>query len=370
MGPSVARSTTCTSYPRCTPNRHASSPIGPAPVTSARPRRKNARCEIRSTWSHAFASTEVGSSNTPRSPSARGIASAKSGSTRHCSLPYPWRRTIPRSANRSLRHMSHSPAAHAGHGTGSGRRTIPTTRSPALKARAGRCLEHLAQTLVADDQLALARRRLAVSALGDLTVGAAHAHQASRAPAGPRPPSLARGRPRTLTVPALAWHRRDRTHRAHAPTAPPTLRHPKRRTPAASPTRRIVTMTSSDATSLDVVVIGAGPGRRGRGASRCATRGPDRACHTRRVRRHGRQRRTGAGPHAGARRASDARSLAAPALRHHRRPTRARLRAAARSRPRGHRRCAHALAASRRSPTGRSHDSRARRRRVGSPNRT
>src|SRR2546421_6857231 len=29
-----------------------------------------------------------------------------------------------------LRHMSHSPAPHGGHGTGSGRRTNPTTRSP------------------------------------------------------------------------------------------------------------------------------------------------------------------------------------------------------------------------------------------------
>ena len=35
--------------------------------------------------------------------------------------------------------------------------------------------------------------------------------------------------------------------------------HPKRRTPAASPTRKMVTVTSSGATSADVVVIGAGP---------------------------------------------------------------------------------------------------------------
>jgi len=34
-------------------------------------------------------------------------------------------------------HMSHSPAAHAGHGTGSGRRTIPTTRSPRAKPDPG-----------------------------------------------------------------------------------------------------------------------------------------------------------------------------------------------------------------------------------------
>ena len=33
----TCRSTTCISYPRWTPRRHASRPIGPAPVTSALP---------------------------------------------------------------------------------------------------------------------------------------------------------------------------------------------------------------------------------------------------------------------------------------------------------------------------------------------
>ena len=72
----------------------------------------------------------------------------------------------------------------------------PDHQIPGTKARAGRRLEHLAETLVADDQLALARRRLAVFALGDLTVGAAHAHQAARGPAAHRPPRPARGPPR------------------------------------------------------------------------------------------------------------------------------------------------------------------------------
>ena len=44
---------------------------------------------------------------------------------------------MPRSVYWPLRHMSHSPTAQLGHGTGSGRRTMPTTRSPASKPAAG-----------------------------------------------------------------------------------------------------------------------------------------------------------------------------------------------------------------------------------------
>ncbi len=40
---------------------------------------------------------------------------------------------MPRSVYPPLRHMSNSPCAHAPHGSGSGRRTTPTTRSPAAK---------------------------------------------------------------------------------------------------------------------------------------------------------------------------------------------------------------------------------------------
>ena len=39
---------------------------------------------------------------------------------------------MPRSVYWPLLHMSHSPTAQFGHGSGSGRRTMPTTSSPAL----------------------------------------------------------------------------------------------------------------------------------------------------------------------------------------------------------------------------------------------
>ena len=42
----------------------------------------------------------------------------------------PWISLIPRSVYCPFRHMSHSPTAQLGHGTASGRRTMPTTRSP------------------------------------------------------------------------------------------------------------------------------------------------------------------------------------------------------------------------------------------------
>jgi len=44
---------------------------------------------------------------------------------------------MPRSVYWPLRHMSHSPTAQFGHGTGSGRRTMPTTRSPFVSPPAG-----------------------------------------------------------------------------------------------------------------------------------------------------------------------------------------------------------------------------------------
>ena len=44
---------------------------------------------------------------------------------------------MPRSVYWPLRHMSHSPTAQLGQGTGSGRRTIPTTRSPFLSELLG-----------------------------------------------------------------------------------------------------------------------------------------------------------------------------------------------------------------------------------------
>ena len=56
---------------------------------------------------------------------------------------------MPRSPKLSFRHMSHSPAAHAGHGTGSGLAHDPDDQITGRKARPGWRLEHLAQTLVA-----------------------------------------------------------------------------------------------------------------------------------------------------------------------------------------------------------------------------
>ena len=55
---------------------------------------------------------------------------AYSGSMRQRSDMNPWISLIPRSVYSPLRHMSHSPTAQLGQGTGSGRRTMPTTRSP------------------------------------------------------------------------------------------------------------------------------------------------------------------------------------------------------------------------------------------------
>ena len=58
------------------------------------------------------------------------VRTAKSGAIRQRCEPYPCNALMPRSVYRPLRHMSDSPAAQLGQGTGSGRRTMPTTRSP------------------------------------------------------------------------------------------------------------------------------------------------------------------------------------------------------------------------------------------------
>ena len=88
LGPSLARSSTCTSSPRCAPISAASKPTGPAPVTSAtRGCQDGARLPMRSICSQALATTLVGSSSTPSVPSAGSSLMTKSGSTRNCSLP-------------------------------------------------------------------------------------------------------------------------------------------------------------------------------------------------------------------------------------------------------------------------------------------
>ena len=111
---------------------------------------------------------------------------------------------------------------------------------------------------MADDQLALAGRRLAVFAIGDLAVRAADSHQA---PADQKR-TVCVGRLGDLLyadAPALARHRCDRPHRAHTPTAPPTLRHPKRGTPAPHLDPENRRHDFSGRHGHDLVVIGAGP---------------------------------------------------------------------------------------------------------------
>ena len=110
--------------------RAARRPIGPAPVTSTVFGFQKERWPTAATCSSAFATTVVGSSSTPRRPSDGSTLIAYSGSMRQRSDMKPWICLIPRSVYWPLRHMSHSPTAQLGQGTGSGRRTMPTTRSP------------------------------------------------------------------------------------------------------------------------------------------------------------------------------------------------------------------------------------------------
>ena len=62
---------------------------------------------------------------------------AYSGSIRQRSDMKPSISLMPRSVYWPFRHMSHSPTAQLGQGTGSGRRTMPTTRSPFWSAPLG-----------------------------------------------------------------------------------------------------------------------------------------------------------------------------------------------------------------------------------------
>ena len=86
---------------------------------------------------------------------------------------------MPRSVYRPLRHMSNSPCAHAPHGSGSGRRTTPTTRSPAAKPDPVGRLAHPAERLVADDQPLAPRRRPAVVARAAISWSVPHTPTAS-----------------------------------------------------------------------------------------------------------------------------------------------------------------------------------------------
>ena len=153
----------------------ASSPIGPAPVTSTVRGSQKARWPTATTCSHAFATTVVGSSSTPRSPSEGSIFMAYSGSIRQRSDMKPSISLMPRSVYWPLRHMSHSPTAQLGREPGPGRRTMPTTRSPVLSAGLRTRVEHAAEGLVAEHEALLPGWGPAVFSLDDLDVGPADA---------------------------------------------------------------------------------------------------------------------------------------------------------------------------------------------------
>ena len=78
FSPDAIWSMTWTSRPRWTPSSAASSPTGPAPVTTAVFGSQWARPPMRSTCSHALATTLVGSSSTPSSPREGSTFTAKS----------------------------------------------------------------------------------------------------------------------------------------------------------------------------------------------------------------------------------------------------------------------------------------------------
>ena len=148
-------------------------------------------------------------------------------------------------------------------GTRGARHRIGPTHDPddqiaGCEARSGRRLEHLAETLVADDQPFLTGRRRAVGALRDLTVGPAdtqrHApHQQS---------AILRVRVRDLldaSGPLLARHYRHRVHIRIVTPGGRVRLTPSRVMTAATVLRMIGVMASSPPQPFDVVVIGAGP---------------------------------------------------------------------------------------------------------------
>ena len=108
-------------------------------------------------------------------PSEGSTLIAYSGSMRQRSDMNPWISLIPRSVYWPLRHMSHSPTAQLGQGTGSGRRTMPTTRSPFLSPPLGPGSSTRPSDSWPSTRRACARGSPAVLALGDLDVRPADA---------------------------------------------------------------------------------------------------------------------------------------------------------------------------------------------------
>ena len=119
------------------PMSAASSPIGPAPVTSTRSCTEHARVAMRSICSHALARMLDGSVSTPRSPSSSGIGIAKS-----CSIGHELGAVAVEALDAALGVLAvaaHVPLALAqqAHGTGSGRRTMPDHELARLEPRPG-----------------------------------------------------------------------------------------------------------------------------------------------------------------------------------------------------------------------------------------
>src|SRR5215831_17547329 len=73
--------------------------------------------------------------------------------------------------------MSHSPAAHARHGTGSGRRTIPTTRSPTASPHPAGAASTAPSEFMAENEALLTGRGRAITPIEDFAVGPAYAER-------------------------------------------------------------------------------------------------------------------------------------------------------------------------------------------------
>ncbi len=118
--------------------------------------------------SSALVMTVIGSSNTPSSPREESTLMAYSGSIRQRSDMNPWIFLMPRSVYSPLVHMSHSPTAQFAHGIGSGRRTIPTSRSPFLNELLDPWVNHAAEGFMSQDKPPLAGGRPTVLPFDDL----------------------------------------------------------------------------------------------------------------------------------------------------------------------------------------------------------
>ena len=102
---------------------------------------------------------------------------ANSGSMRQRSAPKPFSPLMPCSVYWPLRHMSHSPTAQAGQGTGSRLAHDADDVIAGLEAAIRRRLAHAAERLVAEDQPLRARAAPRRIAGDDLAIGAADAER-------------------------------------------------------------------------------------------------------------------------------------------------------------------------------------------------